>query len=605
MVRVFLASSLSLALAHALNTTAPPVHATVTADLDDAAVLKQFQAWQASPAGQFARKQGLLESADVGPDPARLAAFKETLLTVAELNQMHTSATFSANNPFAAMTNAEFAAYIKRTGADVQAKTDPARLEISTATDSVDWTSSGCVAPVKSQGVCGSCYAHAAVAAVESAMCLLSNPRKLVTYSDQQLTSCGPGGCTGGISLRSFNWMFANGVCTQDAYPYTNQFTSVTQTCETTCSPVKIPFKVLGNLVGEKELEANLRRQPIATTMAASSAVFRNYESGIITTGCDTEINHMVLAVGYGTDAGLPYFKFKNSWGTSWGEQGYVRLQRGVGGVGTCGLATSGDFPQITPPTFGLVTARGGAIYEYYGNVFVGAASNSANEQWRYDATTHQLIVSSNQQCLDAYKDSASGQFRVHTYACDASNGNQAWTIDGARQRIKHRTHPNLCLDVDPTQNNKVQVWSCYDNAPNQRVAITEEKVKLHTFNGRYLVSGRGMPQFVSLWGAPFEWVVSNVDMTWRARSDGGGDKCLDAYEPWNGGTVHMWPCDADNANQKWRFDAATGQLRHATHTGFCLDMATTTGAKPHLWTCNSPANDLQKFTYESLSFPQ
>ncbi|EQC26017.1 hypothetical protein SDRG_16164 [Saprolegnia diclina VS20] len=540
MVRVFLASSLSLALAHALDTTAPPTNATATTDLDDASVLKQFQAWQASPAGQFARKQGLLESAEAGPDPVRLAAFKETLITIAELNQKHTSATFSADNPFAAMTNDEFATYIKRAGADVQATADPSRLETSTATDSMDWAPSGCVAPVKDQGVCGSCYAHAAVAAVESAMCLLSNPRKLVTYSDQQLTSCGPGGCTGGLSLRSLNWMLANGVCTQDAYPYSNQFTSVTETCKTTCSPVKLPFTALGKSVGEKELETNLRRQPVAATMAASSAVFKNYQSGIITSGCDTEIDHMVLAVGYGIDAGLPFFKFKNSWGTSWGEQGYFRLQRGVGGVGTCGLATGGDFPQIAPPTFGLATARGAF-----------------------------------------------------------------WTIDSARQRIKHRTHPNLCLDVDPTQNNKVQVWSCYDNAPNQRIAITEEKVRLNAFNGRYLVSGQGILQFVQIWGVPFEWVVNNVDMTWRARSDGGGDKCLDAYEARNGGTVHLWPCDSNNANQKWRFDAATGQLRHATHTGFCLDMATTTGAKPQLWTCNTPTNDLQKFTYESLSFPQ
>ncbi|KDO33858.1 hypothetical protein SPRG_01737 [Saprolegnia parasitica CBS 223.65] len=265
--------------------------------------------------------------------------------------------------------------------------------------------------------------------------------------------------------------------------------------------------------------------------------------------------------------------------------------------------------PEITTVPFGLVTASGAAIYEYYGNVYAGAASNSANEQWNYGIFSHQIISYSNNQCLDAYKDSDSGEYRVHMYVCDDNNRNQAWTIDTVHHRIKHRTHPNLCLDVDPTQNNKVQVWTCHDDAPNQRIMVTEDAVKLHTFNGRYLVNGQGMPLFVALWGRPIEWVVSNVDLTWRWRSRYfTSDECLDAYEPWNGGAVHLWPCDSTNGNQKWRFDAATGQLRHATHTGFCLDLSTPDinmpyGTRPYLWACNTPANDLQKFTFESLTF--
>ncbi|EQC26018.1 hypothetical protein SDRG_16165 [Saprolegnia diclina VS20] len=255
------------------------------------------------------------------------------------------------------------------------------------------------------------------------------------------------------------------------------------------------------------------------------------------------------------------------------------------------------------------MTTGGAVIYEYYGNLYAGAASNSLNEEWRYRTETHQIIVSSNNQCLDAYKDSASGEYRVHVYPCEDINRNQYWTIDSARQRIRHLTHPNLCLDVDPTQNNKVQVWTCYLDAPNQRIMVTEDAIKLSAFNGRYLASDQGIARFVDVWGEPIEWIVSTVDLTWRWRLQFfSSNECLDAYEPWNGGTVHTWPCDSNNGNQKWRYDPATGQLRHATHTGFCLDMSTTDfnmefGTRPYLWERKTPANKLQVFTYESQRF--
>merc|ERR1712107_240809 len=71
--------------------------------------------------------------------------------------------------------------------------------------------------------------------------------------------------------------------------------------------------------------------------------------SGVLTASCGTKLDHGVLAVGYGTDTGTDYWKVKNPWGSSWGEQGYVRLQRGKGGAGECGLLAG-------PPSYPVVS---------------------------------------------------------------------------------------------------------------------------------------------------------------------------------------------------------------------------------------------------------
>jgi len=72
------------------------------------------------------------------------------------------------------------------------------------------------------------------------------------------------------------------------------------------------------------------------------------YSSGILNnTACGTNLDHGVLAVGYGSDNGTPYFLVKNSWGTSWGEQGYIRLADVGDGAGICGCQMAPVYPTV------------------------------------------------------------------------------------------------------------------------------------------------------------------------------------------------------------------------------------------------------------------
>ncbi|KDO22697.1 hypothetical protein SPRG_22269 [Saprolegnia parasitica CBS 223.65] len=114
-----------------------------------------------------------------------------------------------------------------------------------------------------------------------------------------------------------------------------------------------------------------------------------------------------------------------------------------------------------------LITKTNKVISEFYSGVYADWVSDSVNELFVYDSAAKTLQAASNGQCLDAYRDG--DKFGLHTYACDATNGNQKWIIDAANHKIKHATHNNLCLDVDPTNpSNAAQVWECHNANTNQ-----------------------------------------------------------------------------------------------------------------------------------------
>jgi C1A family cysteine protease len=99
----------------------------------------------------------------------------------------------------------------------------------------------------------------------------------------------------------------------------------------------------------EGALEAAVAQQPVSVAIEADKSVFQHYTSGILTNdACGSNLDHGVLAVGYGEDNGVKYWKVKNSWGTTFGEDGYIRIEKGkTEDGGECGIRKMASFPTV------------------------------------------------------------------------------------------------------------------------------------------------------------------------------------------------------------------------------------------------------------------
>lgn len=217
--------------------------------------------------------------------------------------------------------------------------------------DAVDWRLKGIVSPVKNQGHCGSCWAFSTIAAMESHMTLAFNEH--VILSEQQLLDCAQAfdnhGCNGGLPSHAFEYIHYNhGLMSEQDYPYL-----ANQSAKCFFNPAKAEAFVgkINNITAkdEQELtEAVAMYGPVSIAYQVASD-FKQYKNGVYdSTVCKSgpeDVNHAVLAVGYGTDYnGKPYWIVKNSWGTSWGMEGYFNIARGKN---MCGLADCASFPSV------------------------------------------------------------------------------------------------------------------------------------------------------------------------------------------------------------------------------------------------------------------
>ena len=282
----------------------------------------------------------------------RLKIFAANSKKIKEHNDKNASFTLAINQ-FADLTFLEFKEkYLTIMDPIPESKCDKqdANHSLVNKSDKIDWSALNKVQKVKDQKNCGSCWAFAAVGALESAYAIFKDS-DVPNLSEQELVDCskpyGNQGCNGGLMNLAYDYVLDNNLNNERDYEYKGR----TQTCKqdkkghgefsiTKC------VKVEPNIDG---LVNSLAQQPVAVALSAGFS-FMFYDSGILDPYfCDDEVNHGVLAVGYDLTAPKPFFIVKNSWGTSWGEKGYFRIAIGKIPSGVCNIAGSGDnyYPVI------------------------------------------------------------------------------------------------------------------------------------------------------------------------------------------------------------------------------------------------------------------
>lgn len=174
---------------------------------------------------------------------------------------------------------------------------------------------------------------------------------KLISLSEQELVSCDTKGqdqgCEGGFMEDGFDFIVNNnGITTEANYPYTAADDSCNKQKEAS-HVAKITGYESVPVNSEKELLKAVANQPVSVSIDAGESAFQFYSSGVFTGACGTYLDHGVTAVGYGTTSdGTKYWLVKNSWGTSWGEEGYIRMQRDIDAKeGLCGIAMDSSYP--------------------------------------------------------------------------------------------------------------------------------------------------------------------------------------------------------------------------------------------------------------------
>jgi C1A family cysteine protease len=267
----------------------------------------------------------------------RLRMFVENMKKAEKLQASNPHATFGVNE-FADMSAADFKI---RHSAEKHYKSKAAHskpvsnmfteAQVKSAASKIDWRSKGAVTAVKNQGQCGSCWSFSSTGSIEGQWFLAGHT--LVSVSEQELVSCDTtdDGCNGGLMDNAWSWLVSseNGnIATEGSYPYVSG-DGVVPACSGTGTTG-------ATISGHQDLPKSESQMttwmssngPISIGVDATS--WQTYISGIMTNCISSQVDHGVLAVGFDLSNSPPYWIIKNSWGASWGENGYLRVQYGT-----------------------------------------------------------------------------------------------------------------------------------------------------------------------------------------------------------------------------------------------------------------------------------
>ena len=259
----------------------------------------------------------------------RERVFLENLAKVEAHNAQKDKTYEQGLNQFSAMTQEEFAQTYLTLNVPKEYQNIEVHEEHYTVGD-VDWVAQGYVTNVKDQGNCGSCWAFSTTGGLEG---LSKAKGALENFSESQLVDCsgsyGNQACNGGLMTNALKYVKDHGIVHQDEYPYK----PVKQTCKINQGP----FKVSGytEIKNCNDLGNGIQGKVVSVAVDASN--WSPYRGGVFS-NCRTQLNHGVTLVGV-KDGN---WWVKNSWGGSWGENGFIRLAAG----NTCGICNMAVFPN-------------------------------------------------------------------------------------------------------------------------------------------------------------------------------------------------------------------------------------------------------------------
>lgn len=304
-------------------------------------------------------------------EEVRFANFKTSRKIVLEHN-LRSDAPFRMGlNQFSDMSDDEFRNKVLMKPQDCSATSGQTSVDISQSTldlpAHVDWREKGVIGEVKNQGHCGSCWTFSAVGCLEAHLAIKYDSWRAPRLSEQQLVECAYAfdnhGCEGGLPSHAFEYVRnAGGLSTEFSYPYkgTDGNCSFNKSASSETRPflprsngigVEVPGGAVNITQGD---EATLKyylatRGPVSVAYQVASD-FRHYASGVYTsTVCENgpkDVNHAVLAVGYGTDpvSGLEYWTIKNSWDYTFGMEGFFKIEAMKN---MCGISNCNSFPDL------------------------------------------------------------------------------------------------------------------------------------------------------------------------------------------------------------------------------------------------------------------